>query len=287
MALIYARPIQLCSTKFRPPATSHGRIVASASNESPFNIAGTAQRRRQYSLPVTLEESVNQAKLACRYAIKDGLTRLQLEVLLPLIGATDLDDWPGGIQQQFKAAMPVVSSLLNGLIEGEAAADDSAYQKYFLDEGDATGVWEQAKIALVLFPTAESLPSIENLAKVNDRPLLLLNPQWQAGQVISDFGFGEQRKQREKFVQSFSNVYFLKQIRILGEDVRLLKSYPGIWQVFVIEKGGNIECIATEEEKPSYKRLQDILKERKGGVANKGWFGRLMDELKFNQDSLR
>lgn len=287
MALIHALPIQLCGTNFRPPGTSYGRIVACASNESPSNIAGIAQRRRQYSLPVTLEESVNQAKSACRYAIKDGLRRLQLEVLLPLIGATDLDDWPGGIQQQFKAAKPVVSSLLNGLIEGEAAEDDSAYQKYFLDEGDATGVWEQDKIALVLFPTAESLPSIENLANINERPLLLLNPQWQAGQVISDFGLGERRKQRENFVQSFSNVYFLKQIRILGEDVRLLKSYPGIWQVFVIEKGGNIECIATEEEKPSYKRLQDILKERKGGVANKGWFGRLMDELKFNQDSLK
>ena len=41
---------------------------------------------------------------------------------------------------------PVVSSLLNGLIESEVAEDDSAYQKYFLDEGDATGVWEQDKV---------------------------------------------------------------------------------------------------------------------------------------------
>ncbi|KAH9295135.1 hypothetical protein KI387_038723, partial [Taxus chinensis] len=51
----------------------------------------------------------------------------------------------GGIQQQFKAAVPVVSSLLNGLLEDEAAEDDSSYKKYFLDEGDATGVWEKDK----------------------------------------------------------------------------------------------------------------------------------------------
>uniref|UniRef100_A0A0D6QZW1 DUF1995 domain-containing protein n=1 Tax=Araucaria cunninghamii TaxID=56994 RepID=A0A0D6QZW1_ARACU len=287
MALIHATSIQLCHTKFGHHQPPRGRVVASASNDNTPKIAETAQRRRRYSLPTTLEESINQAKLACRYAIEDGSTRLQLEFLLPLIGATDLDDWPGGIQQQFKAAVPVVSSLLNGIIEDEAAAADNSYKIYFLDEGDATGVWEKDEIALVLFPTAESLPAIENLEKIKNRPLLLLNPQWQAGQVISDFGFGEQRKQREKLVESFSTVYFLKQVRILGEDVRLLKTYPGDWQVFVIDKGGSIDCIATEEEKPSYKRLQDILKERKGSVANKGWFGRLMNELKFNQDSLK
>jgi hypothetical protein len=50
-------------------------------------------------------------------------------------------------------------------------------------------------------------------------------------QVISDFGFGEQRKAREEFVASFSMVYHLKQMRVMGEDVRLLKCYPGKWQV--------------------------------------------------------
>lgn len=287
MALFHPTSTQLPLTKFAYPQIPRRCLIASASIDSTPNVVGTAQRRIQCSLPLTIEQSVDQAKLACRYAIGDGLTRLQLEFLLPLIGATDLDDWPGGIQQQFKAAVPIVSSLLNGIVEDEVVNDDSSYRKYFLDEGDATGVWEKDKIALVLFPTAESLATIENLTTVADRPLLLLNPQWQAGQVISDFGFGDQRKQREKFVQSFSNVYFLKQTRILGEDVRLLKSYPGLWQVFVINKGGEAECVALEKEKPSYKRLQDILKEKKGNIANKGWFGRLIDEFNFNKESLK
>jgi len=35
-----------------------------------------------------------QARQACQQAIKDGKTRMLLELILPLIGATDLDDWP-------------------------------------------------------------------------------------------------------------------------------------------------------------------------------------------------
>jgi hypothetical protein len=38
--------------------------------------------------------------------------RMQVEFLLPLIGATDLDDWPGGVRQQFKAACPMVEDIL-------------------------------------------------------------------------------------------------------------------------------------------------------------------------------
>lgn len=44
-----------------------------------------------------------------------GIKRHRVELLLPLIGATDLDDWPGGIRQQFKAVLPMVESMLDGL----------------------------------------------------------------------------------------------------------------------------------------------------------------------------
>jgi hypothetical protein len=123
------------------------------------------------------------------------------------------------------------------------------------------------QVAVVLFPTPETLESIEALAAVESRPLLLVNSQWQPGQVtyepspavpytshsfvcsgnhkeqksdywlkrmgqvISDFGFGARRKTREDFVNSFEMVYFLKRMRMLGEDVRILRRYPGNWQV--------------------------------------------------------
>lgn len=48
---------------------------------------------------------------------------------------------------------------------------------------------------------------------------LLVNPQWQPGQVISDFGFGKKRQNVEKFLSGFQDVYYLKQQRILGDDI--------------------------------------------------------------------
>lgn len=86
----------------------------------------------------------------------------------------------GGIKQQFKAAVPLVYSLLRGLV-GTSSAEAS--KKYLLDEADAVGVWESANVALVLFPNADTVPELERLAKVEGRPLLIMNPQWQAGQV--------------------------------------------------------------------------------------------------------
>ena len=49
-------------------------------------------RPKQY-VPKSPEEVVDQALGAIRRGYKDGIYRQQIELLLPLIGATDLDDW--------------------------------------------------------------------------------------------------------------------------------------------------------------------------------------------------
>jgi hypothetical protein len=86
----------------------------------------------------------------------------------------------GGIKQQFKAAVPLVYSLLRGLV-GSSSAEAS--KKTLLDEADAVGVWESDSAALVLFPNADTVPELERLAAVEGRPLLIMNAQWQPGQV--------------------------------------------------------------------------------------------------------
>jgi hypothetical protein len=55
---------------------------------------------------------ISQAVTAIESAWQAGIKRQRVELLLPLIGATDLDDWPGGIRQQFKAAAPLVEGML-------------------------------------------------------------------------------------------------------------------------------------------------------------------------------
>lgn len=51
-------------------------------------------------LPRSPREQVTQAAEAVRRAAASGKQLFEIEFSLPLIGATDLDDWPGGIRQQ-------------------------------------------------------------------------------------------------------------------------------------------------------------------------------------------
>ncbi|KAH7420854.1 hypothetical protein KP509_13G025900 [Ceratopteris richardii] len=129
----------------RFPSYTHPRHSASCLRASAGNSSFDSGITRRVSVPSTVEESIQQALSACKQARGDGLMKLQLELLLPLIGATDLDDWPGGIQQQFKAATPVVSTLLGGLTDSEKSSGKADLKSYILDDGDAVGVWESEK----------------------------------------------------------------------------------------------------------------------------------------------
>ena len=48
---------------------------------------------RVYPLPANAEETAQQARAAAQRAWESGVKRQRIELLLPLIGATDLDDW--------------------------------------------------------------------------------------------------------------------------------------------------------------------------------------------------
>ncbi|GBG77440.1 hypothetical protein CBR_g23889 [Chara braunii] len=288
------------------PVTWHrlsSRMSAAADSSAGQSADRAARSSREWPLPRTSQESVDQAIGACKAAIADGLTRLQVEILLPLIGPTDLDDWPGGIQQQFRAAEPIVESLLQGLTSGSGRKEERGerggggggggggigYGPLMLDEGDAVGLWEREEVAAVVFPTAETLPEVQQVASRggDHKPLVLVNAQWQGGQVVSDFGFGAKKRAAEAFVGSFTPTYFLKQLRILGEEVRILRRYPDGWQVFVVTGPEEVDCVAVLSDRPEYRKVEEILKGRKGSKAGQGWFDRLMSELKFNQDSLK
>lgn len=123
-----------------------------------------------------------------------------------------------------------------------------------LDDGDAVGVWYNADLLVALFPTGDTLPEvrlsrlllqrtsfivclivngadggctltahgavmqIQRLAE-GKKLVLMINPQWTGGQVVSDFGFfGRQKK--EDFVKTFDTTYSLQTKRMCGEDIR-------------------------------------------------------------------
>jgi hypothetical protein len=51
------------------------------------------------------------------------------------------------------------------------------------------------------------------------------------GNLVSDFGFGQRKADALKVVSSFQPTYWLKQMRVAGDELRVLKKYPGKWQV--------------------------------------------------------
>eukprot|EP00951_Prasinocladus_malaysianus_P046900 scaffold648045_cov35-Prasinocladus_malaysianus.AAC.2 len=75
------------------------KCLAARDLSEPTSSAAVAQ---PVKVPRGPEETAQQALAACLRAYKGGIMKQRMELLLPLIGATDLDDWPGGVQQQFK-----------------------------------------------------------------------------------------------------------------------------------------------------------------------------------------
>ena len=232
-----------------------------------------------FPLPSNPEQCVAQAEGAVLRAWGDGIRRQSLELLLPQSGQDAGDAWPGGIRQQFRAALPMLESLLLRLkraegLEGRITAE-------WLDEGDCVGAWQSERLAAVVFPTADTLPSVRRIddALSGKRLVLVVNSQWQPqGQIVSDFGFGRSRRSAERYIASLEEVYYLRRIRVLGDEVRVLRCYPAQWQVHYVRSAGETELVAVEQEKPTYQRLLELLQGVRDSRASKSWLDRALDK---------
>ncbi|KAG2447762.1 hypothetical protein HYH02_007220 [Chlamydomonas schloesseri] len=243
---------------------------------------------RVIPIPDGPAQQAQQAAQAIEAAWRDGIKRQRLELSLPLIGATDLDDWPGGIRQQFKAAQPMVESILRTVKQVEGLQGPLAANIW--DQGDAVGAWTGKNLACVLFPTASTLDRLNKLCTGPDAPelVLIVNPQWETrGNLVSDFGFGARKEASERFIASFADTYSLRQWRVYGDQLRTLRAYPNRWQVHLVQGRNASECIATREAAPSYQEIEALLRDRPDAMMNKSIFDRIQTEFRFNEESLK
>ena len=237
-----------------------------------------------FPLPGNPDECVAQATSAVLRGWRDGIRRQSLELLLPQPNGAADSGWPGGIRQQFRAALPMVEGLLLRLktaqgLEGRITAE-------WLDEGDCVGAWQSEKLAAVVFPTAETLPAVRRVddALSGKRLMLVINSQWQPqGNVVSDFGFGSSRRAAERFVGSLEDIYCLRRVRVLGDEVRLLRCYPGQWQVYYVRTGRETQLLSITEGKPTYQDLIGLLKNVQDSHAGQSWLDRVFDTSRWNE----
>ena len=219
-------------------SSSQGQQQASDDNSNDLSELLTAR------LPTSVEDQVRQAAESVKRATRDKVHRQTVRLLLPLIGATELDDWPGGSRQQMEAAQP----LMRDILRGAAVSGDTAIQiqTRLLDESDGvTALLAQATAAkedscTVLLPTAETVTNSlmnELEAQVGtQRNLILVNPQWRRR---SDFGgFIGTDDRAANYVENFVPTFALTSLICEGESIRILRTYPGPWRVFLREAEG-------------------------------------------------
>lgn len=140
------------------------------------------------SLPIPPTSQVRQAVQAIKSARAAGIKCQIITLLIPLLYATDLDDRPGGIREEFKAGLPLVESILKAIKQEEGL--QGPLTPSFLDEADAVSMWKGENLTAVMFPTAETIKQVMEAEKSSGKGLfLMINPQWSnKGQLIPDFG---------------------------------------------------------------------------------------------------
>jgi len=137
---------------------------------------------------------------------------------------------------------------MQDILRGAAVSGDTAIQiqTRLLDESDGvTALLAQATAAkedscTVLLPTADTVTNSlmnELEAQVGtQRNLILVNPQWRRR---SDFGgFIGTDDRAANYVENFVPTFALTSLICEGESIRILRTYPGPWRVFLREAEG-------------------------------------------------
>jgi hypothetical protein len=209
-------------------------------------------------LPKSLEEAIAQAKEATQAALKDGRTRLQVELVFPEIALQ-----AQSIAQQF---IPVFEQLgLQPKIffpdTGAAALARRDWGKvpFKIDDVGSSRTPIESKIQpedeafLLVAPSPVEVAQVEKMSNLaGDRPFVLLNPQLEDIYVV---GIGlAARKLRDRFISTIESCYYLRPL----DGAALLRSYPSLWQVW-LEVDDEYQLIAEEPQKPVGETLDLIL----------------------------
>ena len=235
---------------------------------------------RAPALPTSAAAQVRQCAAAVNAALKDGVTVQRVTLELPLIGATDLDDWPGGTRQQLQAAAPLVSQLLTELggVSVPVARSD-------VDASDGVVLFTSATHRVVTFVTADTLGDVQALCNKDSGCLLLVNAEWKD----TDFGWGLfVNRELLGFAGSLEETFAVRRMRVRGQDLRVVRAYPSEYAVYALGLDGQrdlVECIGITPQRPTYAAIELMLGGLgKRSISNADITTRLRSEFAFNKD---
>lgn len=225
--------------------------------------------------PTSPEDQVRQASIAISQASQNGIKRHSIRLLLPIIGATELDDWPGGARQMMDAASPLIQDVLT-LVYNQNKNDEQQQQQQeqeeplkiqesIIDQSDGVrALFSQGANPIddacaILLPSADTVSTIQSYDDQVGvkRNLLLVNTQWKrksdfgngggANNGVGGFGsfFGgngnsnsntsgsNKADDKIEYVQGYEPTFHCSNVMVEGDIVRVLRTYPGPWRVYL------------------------------------------------------
>ena len=236
-------------------------------------------------LPNGLEEAIAQAKEATNAALNDGLTRLQVELVIP-----ELKIMP--VAEQFLPALEERGEKLRVIFPDPGAAalarrdwEEKPYEIRGINDLKSE-LQAEEELFLFIEPSSIEVQDVEKLCNdAGDRPVVFLNPRLED---IATIGIGYAARQlRERFLGTFDSCYYVCAI----EGALIFRSYPSPWQVWH-ETDADYELMAEFDHRPNGDELDALFMPEPDPAANngadskpeksrkKGLFGELQNFLK-------
>ena len=203
-------------------------------------------------IPASLDETTQQAMAATQAAIAAGVTRLQIEMVIP-----ELKQQP--IACQFLQVFEDLGLKVRVYFP-DAGAAALAKRDWDSPELEIRGISERVsplspedEAVLIVSPSAVEVESVEKVCQTAaDRPVVLLNPQLEN---IATIGIGYAGRQlRERFLNTLESVYYFRPL----EEAAVLHQYPTPWQVWHSQDGA-YELLTEMATKPSGEQLDRLL----------------------------
>lgn len=208
------------------------------------------------NIPKTISSMLNEATISVIEARRAGIPLACIDIPLPVTGGTEIDDWPGGIQQKYNTLFPMLCEMMKLLNFPESAVSK---REYIGDCGaeDAVGYWQSNGIQLCCFPTADTISYLKKLQQWVDgsSTLVLVIPQF----FLDPFS----KEEAKQFVQSVETIYSMKSLLLKGPNalaVRglLYRKYPGDFQLARRLDDGSYVVLKSMSTNPSQKELDDL-----------------------------
>ncbi|MEM1368864.1 MAG: DUF1995 family protein [Cyanobacteria bacterium P01_H01_bin.15] len=209
------------------------------------------------AVPSDLTEAVAQAKTATQAALGDGLTRLQVELVVPEIA---LETQALALEFAEVFADQALKILFADTGAASLARRDWGDQPFQVNDLGSkrtpitTKVEDDDEAYLLAGPSSVEIEQVEKLCNlVVEKPVLLLIPQLENVAIV---GIGLAARQlRERFLSTIESCYYYRPL----EGAVVLRVYPEPWQVWQETEEGGYELLAETSTKPSGDKLNLIL----------------------------